>query len=244
MCDLYLLMQIFLESLPISSSGHLDLLGLSVPWSVDFFAHGPTVLMLLVYFIPQLRAFLFSPLCRARMCGRLLLMLFLAECFTPFFYLLFYFTLSKPPLWFGFLCTMLLLLSLKFVRGASSDAISFKQAMAVGFVQGLALLPGVSRLASTYVVGRWMGLSATTSFRLSCALQIPLFAGGALLGTYELWSKNQLAPFLTPSCFVAMIFASIGAFFLLKLVEKSMQQERFWIFGLYMIIPTVAAFLW
>ncbi|HBY06134.1 TPA: hypothetical protein DEG75_04300 [Candidatus Dependentiae bacterium] len=243
MCDLYLLMQIFLESLPISSSGHLDLLGLSVPWAVDFFAHGPTVLMLIVYFAPTLREFLFSSACKMSTCWYLLVMLFCAECFTPLFYILFSIILPRPPLWFGFLCTMLLLFSLRFCRASCSDRVGFKEAGAVGLMQGIALLPGVSRLASTYAVGRWMGLSATTAFRLSCALQIPLFAGGAVLGSYALWRKNELASFLTPTCLVSLLLASVGAFFLLKIVEKSMEREWLWLLGFYMIIPFVAALL-
>ena len=88
-----------------------------------------------------------------------------------------------------------------------------------------------------------MGLSATTAFRLSCALQIPLFAGGAVLGSYALWRKNELASFLTPTCLVSLLLASVGAFFLLKIVEKSMEREWLWLLGFYMIIPFVAALL-
>lgn len=50
------IVQIILESLPISSSGHAQLLGLQMPKCLDRLALGPTIVVLMFYFHKELFA--------------------------------------------------------------------------------------------------------------------------------------------------------------------------------------------
>lgn len=241
---LYTLVQILLESLPISSSGHTTLLGLSAPQSVDFFAHGPTVLMLLIYFRNELGTF-FS---QTRfgwgpwvLYGAKILV---AELITVVFFLLFKYSGVTISLWLGFLITGLLLLSLNRAarlvpqRVVSRD-IPWSSVIIIGLTQGIALLPGISRLASTLVISRWAGIESHTAFKFSCALQVPLFGGAALLGLWQVLPVPEAQSLFGWPCLVGSVFAMIVAYLLLHMVEALYCGERLWPLGLYMVLPLV-----
>lgn len=240
-------MQILLESLPISSSGHTTLLGLSAPQSVDFFAHGPTVLMLLAYFRNEIGTF-FSQIrfgwwpwlvYGAKIC--------VAELITIAFFLFFHFTSITIPLWSGFLITGLLLLSLNGAarlvsRRVVSRDIPWLPVIIIGITQGIALLPGISRLASTLVIARWAGLESRTAFKFSCALQVPLFGGAALLGLWQVVGTPAQEGLFALPCLVGIFGAMAVAYMLLGMVEELYCGERLWPLGLYMAVPIIYSF--
>ncbi|HBL98679.1 TPA: hypothetical protein DDZ86_03490 [Candidatus Dependentiae bacterium] len=247
MVQLYLCMQILLESLPISSSGHLHLLGFEAPWYIDFFAHGPTAVMLLIYFAGEWSPLLDALTKSSRTVWRWAGILGAAEGITALFFLLARVMPQRPPLVVGFFCTALLLLSLKRVplNSSSGRSVKWSDGLWLGMAQGVSLVvPGVSRLAVTYVIGRWLGFSARQAFRFSCALQVPLFGGAALLGLAGVIKTGQLGAILGGWGLPAMLAASVGAYLLLWVVEMLMVRETLWYLGIYMIAPMVAALLW
>lgn len=240
---LYVLVQILLESLPISSSAHVALLGLSAPQSIDFFAHGPTALMLLIYFRDEIYTFFSQKSLGWRAWILYGTKIFVAELVTCFFFLLFRYTGFTLPLWFGLLITMLLLISLKLaphvVSRRVSRNLSWSTLLVIAVTQGLSLLPGISRLASTLVVARWAGLEARTAFKLSCALQAPLFGAAALLGLWQISGLPEFQAIFSFSCLGGIVLAMVAAYLLLAFVEQFYCREKLWLFGFYMIIPFV-----
>ena len=67
--------------------------------------------------------------------------------------------------------------------------------LAVGLVQGIAVLPGISRSGSTIVAGMKTGLSAQSAFRFSFLLSLPAIFGATLLEMKDLlkipgWSST------------------------------------------------------
>ena len=56
----------------------------------------------------------------------------------------------------------------------------------VGLVQGIAVLPGISRSGSTIVAGMRTGFSADSAFRFSFLLSLPAIFGAALLEMKDL----------------------------------------------------------
>ena len=69
-----------------------------------------------------------------------------------------------------------------FGRGTSAreNGVSFKQGVAVGLFQTLALFPGVSRSGTTICAGLRSGLSREEAARFSFLLSIPAIAGAAV----------------------------------------------------------------
>lgn len=240
---LSVVLQIILESLPVSSSGHAIMLGAVLPDSIDRLANGLTVIVLLVYFSNDILFMIADCFKQPRKYISWLLLLIMSTSVTVFVYALLKTIPNIFPLWLGFLITTMSLFSLAWCRGNGSRSISYAPLFLLGFVQGFACLPGVSRLATTYTAASWLGFSPKIAFRISCALQLPLFAVGFLEGFVTAWKAGFVTAFswwqLWP-----IIGAMMIAYFLLWGVETLMRAGKIWCLGFYMLLPTVIAFVW
>jgi undecaprenyl-diphosphatase len=70
--------------------------------------------------------------------------------------------------------------------------VSVKNSLAVGFVQGLAIMPGISRSGATIAAGLFLGFDRETAARYSFLLSIPAVAGAGLLGAKDLLEQGGL----------------------------------------------------
>ncbi len=240
-------MQLISESLPVSSSGHVVLLEkffkrLSLPatlseqWS--FFLHGPTSLILTLFFRKRWFFLLMHPWRCKSLIGRLLLCGFCAEMPTVFcyFFLKDYFLLV--PLSLGFAATGVALLSLHWCSRKNMRLTPYKSFI-IGIVQGLAFIPGISRLGSTYTAGRWLGLSSKTSFIFSCTIEWPLITAGFLKGLRYV-IKNNL---LTVQLLGCIMLASLISFFVFCLTYRMVERDSLWKVSIYMVIPFILSLL-
>src|SRR3989344_5458727 len=65
-------------------------------------------------------------------------------------------------------------------REKTIDRADFRDAMVIGLMQMVALLPGVSRSGMTIAAGRWRGLTRLQAARFSFLLSAPIIAGAGL----------------------------------------------------------------
>lgn len=63
---------------------------------------------------------------------------------------------------------------------------TIKSSLLIGIVQGLAIIPGISRAGATIAAGLYLGLDRETAARYSFLLSIPAVAGAGLLGAGDL----------------------------------------------------------
>jgi len=111
-----------------------------------------------------------------------------------------------------------------------------KDAMIIGIVQGLAILPGISRSGSTISTALFLGIDRKMAGRYSFLLSIPAIVGALILGldTPELHTKIPLITIFLGSIASAMT-GWLALIVLLKVVDKG-QLHRFapycWIVGL------------
>lgn len=80
----------------------------------------------------------------------------------------------------------------------SADDWDLKTALAMGIGQSLALQPGVSRSGVTITVGRGLGLDRDAAARLSFLMSIPVIAGAGLFSWFDLdggLPEGMAAPF-------------------------------------------------
>lgn len=251
--------QIVLESFPVSSSSHVALLelyaqryGLCIPhcpdlllslFSIDLlelFMHGPTALLIMLFFFNQW----FFLLKNSMHCWRIILKIcaltVLADSVTVFFFFLFKFIgKSWFPLGVGFMITVVLLFSLRYCAHEKQEAWNWRRAFIIGMVQGIALLPGISRLASTYVVARWLSLSWKRAFEISFLIQWPLIMGGFLHSLHVLIQHHMLFNFITVPCMCVMFGASIAAFGALWLMWYAAKTKKIWLFSFYVCVVFV-----
>lgn len=118
-------------------------------------------------------------------------------------------------------------------EGEEAKKISYKQAVLIGTIQSLAMVPGVSRSASTIIGGLALGVERKTIVEFSFLLAIPTMAAATgldLLKTAPSFTSVQLEV-LALGFIVSFIVALLSIKFLLRFI----QNHTFVSFGFYRI---------
>lgn len=80
------------------------------------------------------------------------------------------------------------------VRRLGEYDISWKQAMAIGFAQALAIIPGTSRSGITMTAALMLGMKREAAARFSFLLSIPVILGACVLLTKDIVDTNVATP--------------------------------------------------
>lgn len=109
-------------------------------------------------------------------------------------------------------------------------------AIFLGVMQGLAVLPGLSRSGTTIAVAMALGLTPSAAFRLSFLLSLPAVLGALILELRhpEVWAAAGLPGVLGA---VVAFVVGVGA---LYWVRGWLAQGRFAVFGIYCTILGLA----
>ena len=171
-------LHIILESLPISSSSHLQLLTLylanrhktlspKISSTTEYLMHIPTALVLGMTLFYHKSAF------QTQSFFGLAVAACIADGVTGCTYLLMK-KFGKPrlPFTFGFFISSCALLSLYFAPYGTSQHISISQAFLIGLAQATTLLPGIWRLAITVVMPIWLGIDPLIAVLFSLAIEL------------------------------------------------------------------------
>ena len=111
-----------------------------------------------------------------------------------------------------------------------------KNAVTVGFFQGLALLPGVSRSGSTIAGGTFCGFDRDTAVEYSFILGIPAILGGCFLEGKKAFETGT-AMNTDPICMAVGLAASaIVGVIAIRLVKFISNGRKFKVFGVYTLI--------
>ena len=112
---------------------------------------------------------------------------------------------------------------------------TLKDALIIGIVQGLAILPGISRSGSTISTALFLGVDRKVAGRYSFLLSIPAIVGALVLGldTPELHTTIPLGTIIAGSVVSAMV-GWVALVILLRVVDRG-QLHRFapycWLVG-------------
>jgi undecaprenyl-diphosphatase len=111
--------------------------------------------------------------------------------------------------------------------------ISYKQAFIIGCCQALAVVPGVSRSASTIIGGLALGLNRATIIEFTFLLAVPTMiaaTGYDIVKNIELLNTSTIG-ILIVGFITSLIFAQLSISFLLSFIKK----YSFTPFGIYRI---------
>mgnify|MGYP001182957034 FL=1 len=137
------------------------------------------------------------------------------------------------------LITGMLLWGTHRIKKDGTTDISIKKALLIGIVQGLAVMPGISRSGSTIAVGIFLGLNREMAARYSFLLSIPAILGAEILVLKDL-SDSMIS-------FSATIMGTVSAFavgyFSLKLLLFIVKKGQLHIFAPYCWIIGLAALI-
>lgn len=209
------LIQGLTEFIPISSDGHLSAAEMLLPdfrqvgVLFDVLLHVGTLVAVVVYFWRFLReeaAALAAPdSVRRRPAWELVGMIALATVPTGLVGILlksFVEEWKRSPRFVGAMeiATGLLLAVSFLARGGARERadMRWKDALFIGAAQGLAVLPGLSRSASTIAVAILLGFTGRWAASFSFLLVIPAILGAAGLELYSAWREAGLSFFGSP----------------------------------------------
>jgi undecaprenyl-diphosphatase len=120
------------------------------------------------------------------------------------------------------------------------EEITYKQALGIGLFQSLAVIPGVSRSASTILGGMWLGLKRKTAVEFSFLVAIPTMGAAVgldLLKNAASFSRDQLGLMMF-GCVVSFLIALASV----KAMTAFVRGHTFLIFGFYRIMLALLLF--
>jgi undecaprenyl-diphosphatase len=124
------------------------------------------------------------------------------------------------------------------------DDLTPKQAIQVGFAQALALFPGVSRAGATILGGMIFGLNRKTATEFSFFLAIPIMFAATVLDVYK---SRDILSFDDASMFaIGFITAFLSALVAIRFLLKFVATHDFKLFAWYRIVfgAIVLAYFW
>ena len=245
------------EFLPISSSGHLAVLGNwlgsdpEANFSLGIVLHAGTLVAILIFYSRSLLRF--AKLQRNRLAG----MVILGSVPAAVAGLGFKDKVEElsANLWVVggcFLATAVILtisdrLNKKRVAmgnpGYCTDDITWKQALCTGLAQAVALLPGISRSGSTIATGMFAGLNPAAAAEFSFLLAIPAIGGASLLEFADLY-KSGFAGAGNPGLLLLgfAVSAAVG-YFALALLLKVLKKGQLIVFSVYLCLAAAVVLL-
>ena len=244
------------EFLPISSSGHLVLLqhifGLREPeLAFDVFVHVATLLAVVVVYrrdvwallvaCPGIPASLRPQLPREskelvlyRRLGLFVLLANVPTALIGLYVATAFEHLFAAPWAVGvaLLASGVLLWSLKSQMTGSRglENLGVKHAFILGVVQGLAVIPGLSRSGSTIVAALWCGMQRQEAARFSFLMALPAILGAAVLESRKL--DLALGPSLSV-LLIGMSGALLVGYIALRFLLRLLSQGQLWRFAFY-----------
>lgn len=115
----------------------------------------------------------------------------------------------------------------------------------LGFIQGLAIIPGISRAGSTITWGIFIGMRRADAARFSFLMSVPAILAATVLVVKDLIeAPSGSAPLLLgPYVFGAAIAGAVG-YLTIALLLKMISQQRLWPFALYCAVVGVTGVLY
>jgi len=127
--------------------------------------------------------------------------------------------------------------------GVDITGMGWRQGLLIGLIQGLAIIPGISRSGSTIATALYLGVDRQTAFRFSFLLSLPAILGAFVLGLDgEAFAGNVPMGLIVVGSFSAAVVGYIALKILLHMVISGWLY-RFapycWIIGVLALVISI-----
>jgi len=180
-------LNIILESLPISSSGHLYLIthllqgrAHKIRSTIEHLMHIPNGIIISIFLALTMSQLNFS---QEALCSYTTSII-ITNVLTGLAYGTLKSFFERVPLALGFFCSGVALLSLPYAPVPMLNEVSLLHAFYIGIAQCCALAPGVSRMALTTSTGILLGINPLLSFSYSLACELGLIIVACAVAVY------------------------------------------------------------
>ena len=251
------------EFLPISSSGHIELaqrlMGMDLSQDgadpatlLTVMLHLGTLIAVIVVFWQEWIGIFKDKIVKSRLLGLLILASVPALIWKMALSKVLHMEEGKGFLGLAFILTGIFLLIAEKIshRGRHSQGESTvrpRNALIMGCMQALAMMPGVSRSGSTILGGVGSGLNKKAAIRFSFLMSAPAILGGFLLEFKDALEPNAAGvrgiDFLKGNMIpvaVGVVCAAVVGYFAIRFMLKLIERVSLNWFALYMIVLGVA----
>ncbi len=256
------------EFLPVSSSGHLVIFQYffgfeSAMVSFDISVHIGTLLAVVIVFRAEILKIIISVFCLLKLSGnkercfdyinknseiKLVLLIAAGSVPTGIIGLLFHKFVDKffTSIFITgamLIITGFLLWGTKYIKknDKNIENFSIKGALFIGMVQGIAILPGISRSGSTIAAGLFLGLNREVAAKYSFLLSIPAIIGAEILSLKNFYGSPQVSFNIT---ILGIVVSFIVGLYALKVLLYFVRQGDLYYFSFYCWFVGIAALLY
>ncbi len=246
------------EFLPVSSSGHLSLLQRLLGYPLDggsmtfvnIMLHFGTLIAVVVVFHKQLFALFRRPFKRLWM---------LLVCTVPAGLVGFLFEEKIDAVFagkkgvlllsvcFGLTAVLLLVCELVSSQRKRSYPLGWRNTLPMGFIQAVAILPGISRSGSTIAAGTIAGADVKDASEFSFLMSVPVILGSFVLGLKKAFiDEPEIVSSLgagTVGMLLGVLAAAVTGYLSIKLMLKLVEKANYKWFSLYLILLALGS-LW
>ncbi len=118
---------------------------------------------------------------------------------------------------------------------------TIKKALIIGFIQGLAVIPGISRSGATIVAGLFLGLDRELAAKYSFLMSIPAIVGAAILSLKDVENVSNISlEVFLPGVLISCVTGYLALSFLVFIVKKG----RLYAFAPYCWLAGLTAILY
>lgn len=238
------LIQGLTEFLPVSSSGHIlifsklfnidcDIILLSVV------AHLGSLLAVIICMRKRLKPLIKHPINKTNL--NLIISTFPAVLIVLLFKSLVDKLYGMKFVVIGFLITGILL-TVADLKKSGNKPINKKNALLMGLMQGIAILPGISRSGSTMAVGMLAGVHQKDACEYSFLMSIPIIVGSGVWEMFGLVGKSIKIEFFP--LLVAFLASFLFAILSIKIMLKVVKNNKLVVFSIYTILLSVFLLCW
>jgi len=142
----------------------------------------------------------------------------------------------------GLIVTGVVLSLTYFVRKKDWKPLGTNGGLLIGAVQGIALIPGLSRSGLTISTGLLLGAERVRVAKYSFLLAVPAILGAAMAGILDVGVGSLNADVF--SLTVALVSAAVSALLALRMLFAIISRAKFYAFAPYCIIVGVALLIW
>lgn len=235
------------EFLPVSSSGHLVLLDriFNIDTGnflfVSILLHIATLFSVVILYRKEIWELIKHPFCEKSyfLIISTLLTAIVVLLFKSFFEEMF---LGKFLPIFFMTTAILLMVTFFMSKKESTKKMTYKSAMLTGLVQGIAVIPGISRSGSTICFNTLTGTSTQEATSYSFVLSIPIILGSLCFEIADCFSMQKV--FFSGSIFyliMSFIVAFVFGIFAIKIMKKVAKTKRYYIFSIYLVIISIVS---
>lgn len=235
---------ILLESLPISSSGHYTLISRlfkikETDDSDKYLMHAPSAIAISIFLLNHIDIALEFNLIYLASC------VFIANSFTGILYFIFKkYKPNKFPLHLGFIVTASMLIYSKYLYPTDNLYLNYVNSGIIGVFQGIALLPGISRLVSTYFAAILFGINPKLAIYFSLLIELMLILASLVLIFIKKIDSLEVKKITVNFRKFFLISLIIWlSYCLLELMLVLANNNLIYLFGYYMIIPIIISLI-